>query len=67
MIRACALRGGEWLIGKGLTRRGVAVHDLALADLEGLATEIMGEFVRQLASEGKNAETEPVPELHFTG
>lgn len=64
MMRACALKGGEWLEAKGLLNR--RVNDLQMQDLEGVTVAIVSEFVRQLALEGRKAEAEVAPELHFT-
>lgn len=63
MTRACALKGGEWLEGKGLL--GKRVNDLTMSDLEGLAVAVISAFVLQLAAEGKNAEAEAAPALPF--
>jgi hypothetical protein len=65
MTRACALKGGEWLLEKGLA--GKKINDLSLPDLEGFAAEVIGEFILQLAREGRISELEAVPVNDFTG
>ena len=65
MTRACALKGGEWLQGAHILQK--RVNDLRLDELESLAAVIISEYLIQLASEGKIAETEPVPVRDFSG
>ena len=64
MTRACALKGGEWLLGARITQK--RVHDLRLDELESLSAVIISEYLIQLASEGKTAEMEAVPVRDFT-
>ncbi len=65
MTRACALKGGEWLLARGLAGR--KINDLTLADLEGFTVQVIGEFVLQSALEAQRYAAEVVPVRDFTG